>query len=324
MHPIPLRSSELAKRLAAEEVALLFPDLSHRKVLDITAALYFYDHWTHLLASTNPDAASLPFDQDIAYNALMLRRVKQAQHVERTCSIPFPYAFWLVIETSVTRDLRRDFVPYEFLHDDDPFLRELATLDWWRVVSSEAGHPLVPAGFMLCHATHAGHHSRYVPPGPGTDAVGMRWLDIILPDTAFNHPWRRLSHSIYLRREEMCEIEPIPLAEMLDSSYRPLKPDIAILREPGGRRNRKDWPARIERSKKQYRRLAAAAGLPDAVARQATEAFSIDVRKVLGEPWYWPLEPRGSNAALAMFGHAATGAEVANAERNTKPGARAR
>ncbi|MCM2549258.1 hypothetical protein [Burkholderia glumae] len=301
MHPIPLRSADPVKRIATQDVAPLLPTLSRLKILDVTAALYFYESWTHLLDSVRPDAAPVLFDQDMSYGALMSRRVHQAQHVERVCSIPLPYAFILVVGASVTRDLRRDFVPYELLRDDNPYEKALSKLDWWRVVSSERGHPLVPAGFLLCRAAHAGDHASNRLSGLEAESGSLRWLEAILPETAFSHAWTQLSPLVYLRREDLIEIEPVPFAEMVSAFYRTQARHVDKLRELGGHRDRDDWPLRIERSKQQYARLAAAARLPENLSRQAAQSLDIDVRDVLGKPWYWPLEPRGDQRALKMW-----------------------
>lgn len=207
MQTISLRSAEPVKRIAFEEVLPLLPqDWPQCKVLDVAAALYGYDHWSHLNESIQASAPPFEFDQDLSYDALTVRRVALAEHVEQRYQIPLPYAFMLVVGTSVTRDFRRDAVPYELLADD-AYQRALSEFDWWQIFRSESEHPLVNKGFMLCRATHVAELSCN-PSAPEVGPDSIRWIDVLLPQDAFNHPYHRISPRLYLRRDRMLEIEP--------------------------------------------------------------------------------------------------------------------
>ncbi|MGP8431826.1 hypothetical protein ACT2FY_00935 [Paraburkholderia fungorum] len=290
MQPIPLRSADAAKSIAVQEVLPLLPDdWPHRKVLNVAAALYGYDHWTHLNEAAQPNVAPFQFDQDLSYDALTARRLALAKHVEERYQIPLPYAFMLVVGSAVTRDFQRDGVPYKLLRDD-AYQRALSELDWWQIVSSEYEHPLVTKGFILCRAAYVADSSRNSSAPERVGPRSIRWLDVLLLEDALAHPYRQIDSHLYLKRDQMLEIEPVPFADMVSRSYRPLQRHVARLREYGGRRDRDDWPARIKAAQTQYARLAGAAGLSAAQTRAATDALDIRARDALSEPWYWPLE----------------------------------
>lgn len=283
MQPIPLRSTEPVKRIAAEQVRpLLSEDHSHGQILDVTAALYGYDHWAHLVQLVDPAAPSFVFDQDMPYDEFSIRRVEVAKHVESRCSIPFPHAFALVTAAAVTRDFRRERVP-TFIPEHAAYQGEMAKLDWWWIASVDSFHPLVTKGFALCEATHAADTANLEPGRYRSPQARDRKIVLLFEDMLDRSQHARYDSALFFRHDEILEVEPLPFAEMLDPSYRPGDADIAQLEELYGRRN---WAHRIEEAQKQYASLRAVA-MPPATD---LEAVDIRARDILRKPWYWPLK----------------------------------
>lgn len=291
MQPIPLRSTEPVKRIAIEEVRPLLPeDRSHGQVLDVTAALYGYDQWAHLHQSAKPAAPGFVFDQDMSYDEFSIRRVEVAKHVETVCAIPFPHAFALVAEAAVTRDFRRERAA-TFVPEHTAYQEEMAKLEWWRIGSIDSYHPLVTKGFALCQASYAADTANRVLGRPRPKMVDRRITVLLFEDMVSNSPYSRFDSSLFFKRNEILEVEPLPFAEMLESSYRPGNSDIAKLVELYDGR---EWAKRVVLAQKNYAELRAVSRLP----ASALEPIDVRARDVLRKPWCWPVKCRPGQTQL--------------------------
>lgn len=297
MQPIVLRSSERVKNIAVEVVGRLLPESwPHRTKLDVASALYGYDHWSHLRASVNPDAPQFVFDQDMSYDEFSERRVDIAKHVESRCPIPFPYAYELVTFAAVTRDFRREPTPV-FTPEHDAYHRAMLELDWWWVCKRYSGHPLVTKGFYLCEALNMADLSREALTHTSNPHPRLQSLNVLLFEDVHDHsPFTTMTSRLFFKREEMLEIEPLPLAEMLARDFRADK--AATVKKLTELYGRYDWAKRVVDARADYSKLAAAAGLP--FNRNDAIALDIKARDVLRKPWYWPIKCRPGQRTLVV------------------------
>jgi hypothetical protein len=292
MQPIPLRSSEQVKRIAAEEVRPLLPeDWPHGRILNVTAALYGHKNWAHVRESVSPTAPDFLFDQDLSHEDFTKRRVALAKHVEAQCSIGFPYAFELVTAAAVTRDFRRErsatVVP-----EHEAYQKELSNLDWWWVASIDYHHPLVTKGFVLCQTVYLADIANRRLGRETRPKTGARKMTVLLfEDMVTQTTCARFSSSLYFKVHQALEVEPPPFAEMLEPSYRVGAADVSKLAELFGGAN---WPKRIEVAQKNYALLRTYASHPPS----GVEPVDIRVRDVLRKPWYWPMKCRSGQLHL--------------------------
>ena len=293
MQPLSLRSAERVKVIATEVVRELIPaSWPHRMVLDVTAAMYGYDHWSHLLASLKPGETLFVFDQDMSCDAFSQRRVDVALHVESRCSIPFPYAYELITIGAVTRDFRREPTQV-FVPEHEAYHRTMMELDWWWVSQTQWDHPLVTKGFVVGEAVSLADRSRAVlDSSAGAAPNDRRRITVLLFEDAVADPlFKNTSRKLYVNRGDVLEIEPIPLPDMLAPDYRPDRTDIESLIDRYGRF---DWPKRIASAQVDYAELATVARIP----RREIVAVDIKARDILRKPWYWPLKCRPGQRAL--------------------------
>jgi hypothetical protein len=291
MQPIPLRSADVVKRIATEEVRPLLPEAwSHRTVLDVTAALYGYDHWAHLRRTAHASTHAFVFDQDLAPEALDGRRLELARHVEQRTGIPFPYAYGLVARSAVTRDFRRER-PQTL--ETTALFETLRTHDaWWYIDRDTAdySHPLVPAGFALCRATRLAEMARVILWGREELPENYSMSSVVMPAKRLALPFALLSAHLFLPRQQILHIKPIPFAHMMPRAYRLRLRDLIALRHLGAGDDRKEWTQRLIVARDHYAKLANAARLSAEQARKLEEPLGVRARDELGVPWCWPLE----------------------------------
>lgn len=281
---IPLRSVELAKRIASDFEKRYHLERDRALTLDLIATQYGYRSWQELTKSVSPDATPFVFDQDLSDEDFAARRVEQAKRIADTFGWLLPDAIAFANALGATGDQSR---PPRWLHaTSTPY--EEAMLDqhhvYW-IAETELEHPLAPPGFDLCGLASL------------ADLAKDRLNGIFPGDTKNIQaiiPWNRQGMARILGGQSFFAFDDLLLVETVSWSF------VFDKKTPPSVSRSDLWPmlyksaaeakSAVAQDHAAYQQLLAAVERLGLKCKRGQQPQLI-ARELLGKPWYWPLKP---------------------------------
>lgn len=281
---IPLRSVELAKRIASDFEKRHHIEGDRALTLDLMATQYGYRSWQELTKCVSPEAPPFVFDQDLSEEDFAARRLEQARCITDTFRWLLPDAFAFADALRATADQTR---PPRRLSNTSPAY-DRAMLDqrdvyWCSGVELE--HPLAPPGFDLCILTSVSSLAKARLQGIYTGEAEK--VQAIIP-------WNRQGMASLVGGHNFYAADDLLLVEVVSWGA------VFAKKTPPSVRRKDLWQTRY-RSEEEAKFAvaqdhAAYQQLLSAVERlglkcKRGEQPQLVARELLGKPWYWPLKP---------------------------------